>query len=290
MFINQVSGLFRLFLFVFILAVLAGCGSDGDDGATGATGTTGGPGPIGPAGPGITWETMDSSFTAEANKGYLVDGSSPVTVTLPESSSLTPGDIIEIDGIGTGGWKIAQRENQKIITTNISSETPTIITARESDRWWASVASSADGTKLVAVDSGLSGEGGQIYTSTDSGVNWTARMTDTDRRWVSVASSADGTKLVAAVYTGQIYTSTDSGANWTARASNSDWYSVASSADGTKLVATVYNGQIYTLSSLSTTPGPDGFISGHLFDYITLQYLGNDTFNTIDYLGLLTIN
>jgi photosystem II stability/assembly factor-like uncharacterized protein len=61
------------------------------------------------------------------------------------------------------------------------------------------VASSADGTKLVALV-----DGGQIYTSTDSGVTWTAR--DSNRDWIDVASSADGTKLVALVNGGQIYT------------------------------------------------------------------------------------
>ena len=60
---------------------------------------------------------------------------------------------------------------------------------------WYSVASSADGTKLVA---GV--KGGQIYTSIDSGTNWTAH--DTNRQWYSAASSSDGTKLVAVDYFG----------------------------------------------------------------------------------------
>lgn len=46
--------------------------------------------------------------------------------------------------------------------------------------------------------------GGQIYTSTDSGANWTAR--ETNRTWRAVASNSDGTKLVAVVIGGQIYT------------------------------------------------------------------------------------
>ncbi|VTU39324.1 putative protein related to plant photosystem II stability/assembly factor [Variovorax sp. PBS-H4] len=50
-------------------------------------------------------------------------------------------------------------------------------TAHESSRGWESIASSADGTKLVALDS----NSGRIYTSTDSGVSWTAR--ESDRRW-----------------------------------------------------------------------------------------------------------
>ena len=77
---------------------------------------------------------------------------------------------------------------------------PDTWTARASNRAWRSIASSADGTKLVAVV-----YGGQIYTSTDSGVTWTAR--ESRRDWYGVASSADGTKLVAVVYPGQIYTS-----------------------------------------------------------------------------------
>ncbi|HAS82235.1 MAG TPA: hypothetical protein DCS43_06070, partial [Verrucomicrobia bacterium] len=122
-------------------------------------------------------------------------------------------------------------------------------TARENNRLWSSVASSADGTKLVAAV-----RNGQIYTSTDSGTNWTAR--ESNRMWSGVASSADGTKLVAVVSLGQIYTSTDSGTNWTARESNRDWTPVTSSADGTKLVAVVWNGQIYTSSDSGTNWTP----------------------------------
>jgi photosystem II stability/assembly factor-like uncharacterized protein len=65
-------------------------------------------------------------------------------------------------------------------------------------RDWQRVAPSGDGTKLVAVDT----NGGQIYTSTDSGTTWTAR--DRNRQWRSVASSSDGTKLVAATQDGEI--------------------------------------------------------------------------------------
>jgi photosystem II stability/assembly factor-like uncharacterized protein len=111
------------------------------------------------------------------------------------------------------------------------------------------VASSADGTKLVAVVNS-----GQIYTSTDAGVNWTAR--DSSRSWSDVASSADGTRLVATVDSGAggaIYVSTNSGATWSLTSANTGvrWFSVASSADGLKLVA---NGglTVYTSSDGGT--------------------------------------
>ena len=109
---------------------------------------------------------------------------------------------------------------------------------------WTAVASSADGTKLVAGT-----DNGQLYTSTDSGVTWTPRASN--QKWRSIASSADGTKLVAAAIGGQLYTSTDSGVTWTPRASSSSWNSVASSADGTKLVAA--NGNIYTSTDSGVT-------------------------------------
>ena len=114
---------------------------------------------------------------------------------------------------------------------------------RDSLRYWHSVASSADGSKLVAVV-GIDFIFGQIYTSTDSGTNWVPQAITTN--WWSVASSADGSWLVAVVKGGQIYTSTDSGTNWTARETNRVWIAVASSSDGSRLVAVVANGQIYT--------------------------------------------
>src|SRR5437667_2915888 len=102
---------------------------------------------------------------------------------------------------------------------------------------WKAVASSADGTKLVAAI-----QGGSICTSTNSGAAWT-RTSAPNLGWKSVASSADGTKLVAAVhgsYGGSsIYTSTDSRGTWqvTSAPGTNLWTSVASSADGSKLVA-----------------------------------------------------
>jgi photosystem II stability/assembly factor-like uncharacterized protein len=118
---------------------------------------------------------------------------------------------------------------------------------------WAGIAASADGTKVVAAP-----YGGNIYTSTDSGVTWVPQTNSPNLLWWSVASSADGTKLAAvsgrAASSGQIYTSADSGMSWTSNnAPNLAWVSVASSADGNTLVAAVYNGGIWTLQ---TTPTP----------------------------------
>src|SRR5690349_20272857 len=78
--------------------------------------------------------------------------------------------------------------------------------------WW-SVASSADGSKLVALIGGVP-YATAIYTSADGGASWISNNVPSVQWW-SVASSADGVKFVAAAYgAGGIFTSTNSGATW----------------------------------------------------------------------------
>ena len=110
------------------------------------------------------------------------------------------------------------------------------------NRDWVAVASSSDGTKLVGAIGG-----GQILTSSDSGVTWTPR--ESARFWLDVASSADGTKLVASVNGGGLYTSSNSGVTWTARPQTGTFDSLTSSADGTRLAAADYSGGKLWLSA-----------------------------------------
>jgi hypothetical protein len=107
-------------------------------------------------------------------------------------------------------------------------------------RYWQSIASSVDGTRLAAAASG------EIYTSSDAGATWTDQKAAGRREWKSIASSADGTCLAAAAF-GDIYTSSDAGATWTDQkaAGSRYWQSIASSADGSRLAA-VDKGDIWT--------------------------------------------
>src|SRR5260370_684405 len=93
---------------------------------------------------------------------------------------------------------------------------------------WGAVASSADGTKLVAAGAYWQfGVGnyypGPICTSTNSGATWTITSAPVTN-WTSVASSADGVRLVGAAFGvsldgstfsgGPIYISVNSGGTW----------------------------------------------------------------------------
>ena len=200
----------------------------------------------GASGPGITWvHVTGTSVQASTNAGVLADNTAQVIVTLPSNPVL--GDLVQISGVGAGGWRLAQNAGQSVATGNLSGGAfAEVWTARDSAKSWRAVASSSDGMRLAAVVGG-----GQVYTSSDGGETWTAR--ETNRNWSSVASSSDGTALVATVDGGQIYTSSDAGATWVARDSNRAWQSIASSADGVRLAGLVYGGQIYTSTDSGAT-------------------------------------
>ncbi len=118
--------------------------------------------------------------------------------------------------------------------------------------WPCSLASSADGTKLVAATGQFGPLSGRMLTSANSGASWET-VSNSTGAWSFVAASADGTHLIAAIggdsngpITGGIYRSTNSGGTWAAGdAPTNDWVSVASSADGGRLVAAINGGGIY---------------------------------------------
>ena len=156
---------------------------------------------------------------------------------------------------------------------------------------WSSIASSADGTKLVAVQNT-----GGIYTSANGGA-WTQQTTGVpaSAAWTSVTSSSDGGKLAATVSGGGIYTSLNWGATWTqhpARPSAS-WSAIASSADGSKLAAVINSttsGGIYTLQASPqtlTTIGTTGGITGGPGTAVELQYIGNSQFMPVSSAGTI---
>jgi hypothetical protein len=150
------------------------------------------------------------------------------------------------DKIGIEQWY-----KEKVIGTDnlyTSTDAGGTWVARESPRKWIAVASSADGSRLLAAE-----VGGRLYTSADSGVTWTPH--ESNRWWIAVSSSADGKKLAAAAMEGQIYISSDGGTTWTPRATAEYWHSIASSADGTTLVAVTS-----MFDGMTITKGLKGFI------------------------------
>jgi hypothetical protein len=160
-----------------------------------------------------------------------------------------------------------QFQTGAILTSTNSGVTWTLANPPTNGFGWYAVASSADGTKLVAMmvdELTPGGPFGPIYTSTNSGASWTPTQRFS---WpISLASSADGTKLVAAeglsggfLLIGGMFISADSGATWLAGGLGA-WSSVACSADGTRIAAaiggrsfSVVTGPVYISTDSGTT-------------------------------------
>ena len=135
---------------------------------------------------------------------------------------------------------------------------------------WTAVTSSADGTKLAAVEDNAGSFGGYIWLSDDSGLTWNPNIASGIRYWKTIASSANGMKLVAGESAGDgaVYTTTDRGVTWTSLilgAGTNAWRSITSSADGTKLSA-MYNETILQSTDSGATwtdKTPSGITNGN---------------------------
>jgi photosystem II stability/assembly factor-like uncharacterized protein len=203
------------------------------------------------------WEEVTDAFALTVpNRGYLAQNSDEVTFILPLNPAV--GDIVRVSGPGAGGWTVLHASGQRILTRPLGG-IGAFWHSRESTRSWRSVASSVDGTKLVAV-----AHGGRIYTSANSGGSWTPR--DANRSWTDVACSDDGTRLIACANYDFLYVSQDSGVTWTPRDPDTYWSAVACSSDGLKMVAVSEEGWIFTSVDAGATWHPRDLLGGTFVD------------------------
>src|ERR1019366_8468666 len=189
-------------------------------------------------------QLVTGNVATQPNANYSAnDANQQVTFSLPTTASV--GDVVQVSGLGAGGWQILGSESENIIGYQVG----TVWTQRGSIGNWISIASSADGTKLIAADNDGTTHG-YLYTSLDSGVTWTAQTSAGKRNWTSVAASSDGGTLMAADYGGLIYVWTIGGQVWTAQTSagTRNWTSVATSVRGADLIAVANEDYIYTWS------------------------------------------
>ena len=102
--------------------------------------------------------------------------------------------------------------------------------------YWSGVASSADGSQVIAVQ--RSSAGGGLYRSTDGGNTWTPNAALGSRNWSGVVMSADGSTVAATACGGNIYVSQNDGVTWAPQATTQNWEQIAMSDDGTVVAAT----------------------------------------------------
>jgi hypothetical protein len=210
------------------------------------------------------WSSVASSFDGTklvATVGYTIYTTSPTGYIYTSSDS--GANWVKRTSSNSRNWScVASSADGNKLVAGDQNNGQLYISADSGGNWtsqgspnafWTSVASSANGSNLVAVASG-----GQIYTSTNAGVSWVSRVPGATN-WTAVASSADGSRLIAAASAGQICISTDSGVTWVPQNSpvSGRITSVASSSDGSRLAVTsggsAANGCIYISSDSGAT-------------------------------------
>jgi hypothetical protein len=188
--------------------------------------------PLGTAGNGpgaiFTSTNSGSDWVSNAVHGVYVassaDGTKLIVVSSPQvwrstnSGATWTQDSTApfIGGFGTPSQAIASStDGSKLVLALLADSHgnpgPIYISTNSGDTWelttapsnqWNFVASSSDGTTLLAVPGAY--QTGPIYISTNSGVTWTTNNSP-NLFWGAVASAADGGKLVAAAFADASY-------------------------------------------------------------------------------------
>ena len=228
---------------VMLAFALASCGGGGsDDSATSPEATAPELARV------LSWvDVTGTSVQALSNTGYMADSAEQVTITLPAAPAA--GDVVAINGVGTGGWKVAQNEGQSIVVENL----PIPWTPHETVRNWNAVASSANGESLVALS-----DDGHVSVSNDAGKSWkvTSVSPGANVYLNDLASWSGGQGLVVTgrerdeetrTWVHYVYTSSNGGQTWPGRYKiDAQFSSLAASKEGEILVAGSISGQVYT--------------------------------------------
>lgn len=68
----------------------------------------------------LNWSLVTGTSQAGViNSGYIVNSATLATITLPATAAV--GSILEIVGVGAGGWRLAQAAGQQVVFGNLSN-------------------------------------------------------------------------------------------------------------------------------------------------------------------------
>lgn len=193
---------------------------------------------------GLPWvNVVTTTVQAAPNTGYLAASAARVVVTLPKTPAL--GDIVRVDGIGSGGFAITPNLGQFVTARGLGLAAGVVWTQRAPAAQWGTISCARNGS-LIAVGDMTEA----LFLSRDRGMSWTRQTSF----YGAVAVSSDGQRVLVAG--GQtVLRSTDGGTTFgfvSAVPVTQTWWSLAGSDDLGKVVAAQYSG-VFTSSNLLTT-------------------------------------
>lgn len=155
------------------------------------------------------------------------------------------------------------------------------------NKYWSSIAISADGSKLVAVNKINNNIGGELWVSTNTGIIWLIVSNITNQNWASVSSDETGQYLTAVVNGGGIWTSNNYGFFWTlysdTNTQNKLWSSVAISDSNYNIMAVVNTtGELWFSRNAGTTwtknIDPSGNLIQNNWKFLIMNNNGNNIY------------
>ena len=154
---------------------------------------------------GVSWKSRASGLPGDIYLKDVTSSADGVKLALAGWGSESYVGYVYTSNNGGTSWTatISNSDGSFLITNYPPYSTKSLM----------SIKSSADGIYLA-----LAVEGRGIYTSNNSGANWTLTSAG-PLGWSCIAMSSDGKKLVAGVTAGALYTSINGGASWTVRKS-----------------------------------------------------------------------
>lgn len=125
-------------------------------------------------------------------------------------------------------------------------------------------------------------DGGDLFTSSDSGATWVDRAAAGSRRWFSTISNSDGSEITVADLGGNIWSSVDSGATWTNLASEGmhNWTAMSSNGIGRTLVVATLDAGLFSITlggSSLPPPIPDPEQQSKITPALVLTGVGNSS-------------
>ena len=132
----------------------------------------------------------------------------------------------------------------KKIFDNLSFKTISGIEPNANIARFKSIATSSEGKYLTVVAGNVdASKTGNIFISSDFGLNWTNVTGAGTKTWFDICMSNDGKYQTAIAFNDKIYTSKNYGISWSPKMNDQNrlWTALGMNADGKYQIATVYN-------------------------------------------------
>lgn len=200
-----------------------------------------------------TSELLSSTTTFNLNCVGVPDANLQWSAQTPGGTTAAMWGSVAMAASGTPVYVVDSYNNKIFASNNGTDWSQLPFPADVSDDFPNTIAASANGRMLI-VSTNYGTTPGYLYTSTNSGIDWSMRPSAGSKYWHGVAISSTGQKMAAVGYNAsngpdRIHISTDWGTSWAPKGPTEYWYVVSMSSNGQIMAAIEYQGGVLYIST-----------------------------------------